>query len=189
MYLRLGVVDGLDGTELGYQGRISNFVFRCLSYFEGVTKTLLDEITEVQTIFNQIEAVVYQCYLDTNAFEIQIKQLRIDNDQLLKQIMSQEIVHIAVNSVDILKLNKSCVEECNKYLELETELIKKNDLIEKDVYDKLLKSYSTLEKHCISLELTTQLNQEIFQQDNSGESQNDPTFNHLFEINELKAQS
>ncbi|GJX60326.1 hypothetical protein Tco_0291716 [Tanacetum coccineum] len=106
-----------------------------------------------------------KCSIDKNAFEIQIKQLSIDNDQLLKQIMSQEIVHIAVNYVDILNVNKSCVDECNKCLELETELLKKKDLIEKDVYDKLLKSYSTLEKHCISLELTTQLNQESQKKD------------------------
>ncbi|GJV33990.1 hypothetical protein Tco_1394390 [Tanacetum coccineum] len=121
-----------------------------------------DEITEVQTVFNQMEAAVDQCSVDKTAFEIQIKQLSIDNDQLLKQIMSQEIVHIAVNFVDILDVKKSCVNECNKCLELETKLIKKKDLIEKDVYDKLLKSYSTLEKHCISLELTTQLNQFFF---------------------------
>ncbi|GJW61781.1 hypothetical protein Tco_0111116 [Tanacetum coccineum] len=147
------------------------------------------EITEVQTIFNQIEVVVDQCSVDKNAFEIQIKQLRIDNDQLLKQIMSQEIMHIAVNSVDILNMNKSCVDECSKCLEPETELLKKKDLSEKDVYDKLLKSYSILEKHCISLELTTQLNQEIFQKDNFHENQNATTFYQLFKINELKAQS
>ncbi|GKB78520.1 hypothetical protein Tco_0945415, partial [Tanacetum coccineum] len=75
------------------------------------------------------------------------------------------------------------------FLKLETELLKKKILIEKVLYDKLLKSYSTLEKHCISLELTTQLNQEIFQKDNFRENQNAPTFNHLFKINELKAQS
>ncbi|GJY40792.1 retrovirus-related pol polyprotein from transposon TNT 1-94 [Tanacetum coccineum] len=148
-----------------------------------------DEITEVQTVFNQMEAAVDQCSVDKNAFEIQIKQLSIDNDQLLKQIMSQEIVHIVVNYVDILYGNKSRMDEFNKCLELETGLLKKKDLIEKDVYDKLLKSYSTLEKHCISLELTTQLNQEIFQKDNFCENQNAPTFNQLFEINELKAQS
>ncbi|GJY06078.1 retrovirus-related pol polyprotein from transposon TNT 1-94 [Tanacetum coccineum] len=58
------------------------------------------------------------------------------NDQLLKQVMSQEIVHIAVNSMDILNVNKSCVDECNKFLELETELLKKKDLIEKDSQEK-----------------------------------------------------
>ncbi|GJS48455.1 retrovirus-related pol polyprotein from transposon TNT 1-94 [Tanacetum coccineum] len=157
--------------------------------FNAFDKTLLDEIIKVQTIFNQMEAVVDQCSVDKNTFEIQIKQLSIDNDQLLKQIMSQEFMHIVVNYVDSLDVKKSCVNECNKCLELETRLLKKKDLIEKDVYDKLLKSYSTLEKHCISLELTTQLNQKVFQKDNFRENQNAPTFNQLFELNELKAQS
>ncbi|GJY30036.1 hypothetical protein Tco_0405803 [Tanacetum coccineum] len=136
-----------------------------------------------------MEEVIDQCSVDKNTFEIQIKQLSIDNDQLLKQIMSQEIVHIALSFVDILNVNKSCLDECNKFLELKTELLKKKDFIEKDVYDNLLKSYSTLEKHCISLELTTQLNREIFHKENFRKNQNAPTFNQLFEINELKAQS
>ncbi|GJZ56775.1 hypothetical protein Tco_0612269, partial [Tanacetum coccineum] len=79
-----------------------------------------------------MEAAVDQCFVDKNIFEIQIKQLRIDNDQLLKQITSQETVHIVVNSADILDKKKSRVNECNKCLELETELLKKKDLIEKD---------------------------------------------------------
>ncbi|GKC42930.1 hypothetical protein Tco_1060652 [Tanacetum coccineum] len=135
------------------------------------------------------KAAVDQCSVDKNVFEIKIKQLRIDNDQLLNQIMSQEIVHIVANSMDIYDVKKSCVNNCNKCLELETEVFKKKDFIEKEAYDKLVKSYSNLEKHCISLELATQLNQEIFQRENSGENLNAPTFNQLFEINELKAQS
>ncbi|GJR73121.1 hypothetical protein Tco_0085486 [Tanacetum coccineum] len=125
--------------------------------FNAFDKTLLEEITKVQTVFNQMEAAVDQCSVDKNVFEIQIKQLRIDNDQLLNQIMSQKIMHIVENSVDIFDVKKSCVNDCKKY--------------------------------CISLELTTQLNQEIFQRKNSGENLNAPTFNQLFEINELKAQS
>ncbi|GJZ36724.1 retrovirus-related pol polyprotein from transposon TNT 1-94 [Tanacetum coccineum] len=74
-------------------------------------------------------------------------------------------------------------------LELETKLLKKKDFVENEVFDKLVKSYSILEKHCISLALSTQLNQEIFQKENSGVNQNALTFNQLFEINELKAQS
>nr|GEZ32941.1 hypothetical protein [Tanacetum cinerariifolium] len=56
--------------------------------------------------------VVDQCFVDKNDFELKIKQLQIDNDQLLNQIMSQEIMHIAMNSVAILDVNKSCVDEC-----------------------------------------------------------------------------
>ncbi|GJS13575.1 hypothetical protein Tco_0408047 [Tanacetum coccineum] len=84
------------------------------------------KLPKVREVLN-IQKLVLQ-----NAFEIQLKQLSIDNDQLLKQIMSQEIVHIAMNSVDTLDVNKSCVDECNKCLELETEPLKKKDLIEKD---------------------------------------------------------
>ncbi|GJR94574.1 retrovirus-related pol polyprotein from transposon TNT 1-94 [Tanacetum coccineum] len=51
------------------------------------------------------------------------------------------------------------------------------------------KSFTTLEKHCISLEVDTQHNQEIFQRDNSVSNQSAPSFDQLFELNELKAQS
>ncbi|GJS90771.1 retrovirus-related pol polyprotein from transposon TNT 1-94 [Tanacetum coccineum] len=70
---------------------------------------------------------------------------------------------------------------------LETELQK--DFVEKEIYDKLFKRFTTLEKHCISLEVDTQLNQEIFQRDNSISNQSAPSFDQLFELNELKAQS
>ncbi|GKD20470.1 hypothetical protein Tco_1222173 [Tanacetum coccineum] len=80
----------------------------------------------------------------------------------------------------------SFVDKC---LKLETELLNKSDFIEKEIYDKLFKSFTTLEKHCISLEVDTQLNQEIFQRDNSVSNQSAPSFDQLFELNELKAQS
>nr|GEV06204.1 hypothetical protein [Tanacetum cinerariifolium] len=63
--------------------------------------------------------------VDKNNLEIQNEQLRIDNNQLLNQIMSQKILHIAVNSIDILDMPKLCVDEYNKCLELETGLFKK----------------------------------------------------------------
>ncbi|GKC45088.1 integrase, catalytic region, zinc finger, CCHC-type containing protein [Tanacetum coccineum] len=53
--------------------------------------------------------------------------------------MSQEIMNIVANSVDILDVKKSCVNACNKCLKLETELFKKKDFIEKEAYDKLVK--------------------------------------------------
>ncbi|GJW40367.1 retrovirus-related pol polyprotein from transposon TNT 1-94 [Tanacetum coccineum] len=74
-------------------------------------------------------------------------------------------------------------------LKLETELLNKKDFIEKETYDKLFRSFTTLEKHCISLEVDSQLNQEIFQRDNSVSNQSAPSFDQYFELNELKAQS
>nr|GEU46434.1 hypothetical protein [Tanacetum cinerariifolium] len=180
---------GFEHTKKCFVTEIITFLKVLEDIFIEFDKTLLDEIIEVQTIFNQIETDVDQCYVDKNVFEIQIKQLKIDNDQLLNQIMFQKIVHVVVNSMDFLDVKKSCVNNCNKCLELEIELFKKKDFIEKEAYDALVKSYLNLEKHCITLELATQLNQEIFQRENSGENLNTPTFNQLFEINELKAHS
>ncbi|GKD39270.1 hypothetical protein Tco_1259477 [Tanacetum coccineum] len=99
-----------------------------------------------------MKAAVDQCSADKNVFEIKIKQLRFDNDQILNQIMSQEIVHIVANSVDILDVKKSCVNNFSKCLELETELLKKKDFIKKEAYNKLVKSYSNLENGKDSVE-------------------------------------
>ncbi|GKE88351.1 hypothetical protein Tco_1565826 [Tanacetum coccineum] len=81
------------------------------------------------------------------------------------------------------------MHECEKCLKLETELLNKKDFIEKEIYEKLFKSFITLEKHCISLEFDSQINQEIFQRDNYVSNQNAPSFDQLFELNELKAHS
>ncbi|GJU91981.1 hypothetical protein Tco_1304404 [Tanacetum coccineum] len=81
------------------------------------------------------------------------------------------------------------VHECEKCLKLNTELLNKKDFIEKKTYDKLFRSFTTLEKHCFSLEVNTQLNQEIFQRENYVSNQSAPSFDQYFELNELKAQS
>ncbi|GJR98741.1 reverse transcriptase domain-containing protein [Tanacetum coccineum] len=76
----------------------------------------------------------------------------------------------------------------NKSLELEAELIKQHNIVEKDEYNRLSKSFSKLEKHCISIELAMQLNKQIFQKNNTSVNQTKPTFGHLFELNNLKAE-
>ncbi|GJS70922.1 retrovirus-related pol polyprotein from transposon TNT 1-94 [Tanacetum coccineum] len=81
------------------------------------------------------------------------------------------------------------VHEYETCLKLKTELLNKKDFVKKEIYDKLFKSFTTLEKHCISLEVDTQLNQEIFQRDNSGSNQSAPSYDQLFELNELKLMS
>ncbi|GJW97403.1 hypothetical protein Tco_0179211 [Tanacetum coccineum] len=128
------------------------------------------------------------------------KQFLIENDQLLDQIISQDIVNIVVNSsVDVntfVKVNSSVimndsmnyVEMCNKCLKLEAELIKQHNMVEKDEYNILSKRFSKLKQHCISLEIAMQLNKEIFQKHNTSVNQTEPSFDQLFELNNLKAE-
>nr|GEU82694.1 hypothetical protein [Tanacetum cinerariifolium] len=84
------------------------------------------------------------------------------------------------------KMNNT-VNVCERCVPIETKL--QVDFIKKECYDTLFKKYNTLEKHCISLEVDNQLKKEIFQRNNSFSQQSALTFDQLFEINDLKAQS
>ncbi|GKA06137.1 hypothetical protein Tco_0685257, partial [Tanacetum coccineum] len=134
-----------------------------------------------------MEQAVEHHRLESKTFEVKMNQVLNKNERLLEQVISKDIVNIIVNSfVDNASVN---VHKCEKCLKLETKLLKKKDFIAKEIYDKLFKSFTTLEKHCIYLEVDTQLNQEIFQRDNSVSNQSAPSFDQLFELNELKAWS
>ncbi|GKE98490.1 hypothetical protein Tco_0021841 [Tanacetum coccineum] len=116
-----------------------------------------------------------------------MNQVLNENERLLEQVINKETVNIIMNSsMDNASVN---MHECEKCLKLETGLLNKKDFVEKEIYVKLFKSFTTLKKHCISLEVDTQLNREIFQRDNYVSNQSAPSFDQLFELNELKAQS
>ncbi|GKF60211.1 hypothetical protein Tco_0176997, partial [Tanacetum coccineum] len=134
-----------------------------------------------------MKQAVEQHRLESKTFVVKMNQVLNENKRLLEQVISKDIANILVNSsMDNASVN---VHECEKCIKLETELLNKKDFIEKEIYDKLFKSFTTLEKHCISLEVDFQFNQEIFQRNNYVSNQNAPSFDQLFELNELKAQS
>ncbi|GJT93172.1 retrovirus-related pol polyprotein from transposon TNT 1-94, partial [Tanacetum coccineum] len=139
-------------------------------FFQEFDKGLLDEITEVQIVFTQMEAAIEQCSVDRKCCEIEQKQFLIENNRFLDKIISQEIMNIVLNSpvviCDSKKKNEDSMDTCNKCLELEAELVKKND-----VYIELSKQFSNIEQHSISLEIAKQLNKEIFQKDKSTQLQ------------------
>ncbi|GJW14362.1 hypothetical protein Tco_0018495 [Tanacetum coccineum] len=151
-------------------------------------------------VLSKMKAGVQQYFVDKQCFKIQKKQFLIENDRLLDQIISQDIMNIVVNSsLDIntsVNMNSSAamndsvnyMEMCNKCFELEAEHIKQHNMVEKYEYNRLSKSFSKLEQHCISLELAMQLNKEIFQKNNTSVNQTEPSFDQLFELNNLKAK-
>ncbi|GJZ04200.1 retrovirus-related pol polyprotein from transposon TNT 1-94 [Tanacetum coccineum] len=134
-----------------------------------------------------IPFAVEQHRLESKIFEVKMNQVLNENERLLEQVINKDIVNIVMNSsVDNTSVN---VRECEKCLKLETEILNKKDFVEKEIYDKLFRSFTTLEKHCISLQVDSQLNHEIFQRDNSISNQSAPSFDQYFKFNELKAQS
>ncbi|GKB92808.1 retrovirus-related pol polyprotein from transposon TNT 1-94 [Tanacetum coccineum] len=164
---------GFEHTKACFRDEIIPFVKALKDLFNTFDQYLIDELSEVQNIFHQMEQAVEQHRLESKTFEVKMKQVLNENERLLEQVISKDIVNIIVNSAkNNVNVN---VHECEKCLKLETELLNK-DFVEKDIYDKLFRSYTTLEKHCISLEVGSQLNQEIFQRDNSVSNQSAPSF-------------
>ncbi|GJQ96349.1 retrovirus-related pol polyprotein from transposon TNT 1-94 [Tanacetum coccineum] len=115
------------------------------------------------------------------------QQANVQDTYLQAQIMSQEVLLTVMNSMSLIgesvNMDRKRKESCDKCFNLEAELLKSQN-----VHNDLLKSYSQLEKHCISLELSIQLNQEIFQQDESCNNQNALEIPEFFKNNDLKAQ-
>ncbi|GJX41600.1 hypothetical protein Tco_0256590 [Tanacetum coccineum] len=99
-------------------------------------------------------------------------------------------MNTSVNVNSSVAMNNSVyyVKKCNKCLELEAKLIKQHNMVEKDEYNRLSKSFSKLEQHRISLKFAMQLNTKKNQKNNTSVNQTEATFDHLFELNNLKAE-
>ncbi|GJW78202.1 hypothetical protein Tco_0139884 [Tanacetum coccineum] len=82
-------------------------------------------------------------------------------------LLSQDLVHTTVNSlteiIDYQTMEKNFLDEYSECVELKAELSKKNEMVEKAVYDELSKRFDRLENRCISLEIKMQQNKESFQ--------------------------
>ncbi|GJV49337.1 hypothetical protein Tco_1439549 [Tanacetum coccineum] len=150
---------GIEHTKACFRDEIIPFIKALKDIFNKFNQDLIDELTKVKTVFIQMEQAVEK----------------------------HHVVNVVINSsVNSVSVN---MHECQKCLKLETQLINKKYFVEKEIYDTLFKNYNNLEKHCISLEVDSQLNQEIFQREYSVLNQSAPNMDHYFKLNELKAQS
>nr|GFC74286.1 hypothetical protein [Tanacetum cinerariifolium] len=153
--------------------------------FTSFDRCLIDEVTEVQNVFKQMELAVEQHCEEKNKFQNKMEHVLQENDQLLTQALSLEIMNVVVH--DNVKSACLNMDVCAHCVIIESEL--KKDFIKKECYETLLQKYHTLEKHCISLEVNNQLKKEIFQRNMVSSPESAPTFVELFKINDLKAQA
>ncbi|GJR89396.1 hypothetical protein Tco_0213407 [Tanacetum coccineum] len=61
---------GFKHTKVVFLNEVIPFLNTLKDIFNVFDKDLLDEITKVQTVFNQMEAIVQQCSVDKQCFEI-----------------------------------------------------------------------------------------------------------------------
>ncbi|GJY24455.1 retrovirus-related pol polyprotein from transposon TNT 1-94 [Tanacetum coccineum] len=174
---------GFEHTKAVFNNEIIPFLKSLKDIFNVFDRDLLNEIMEVKTVFDQMDAAVQQSSVDKQCLEIAKKELLLENDRLLQQIMSQDVLLTVMNSMSLIgetvNMDGNRKESCN----LEAELLKSQN-----AFNDLLKRHSQLEKHCISLECSIQLNQEIFQKRESCDNQNALEILEFFAYNDLKAQ-
>ncbi|GJY77111.1 retrovirus-related pol polyprotein from transposon TNT 1-94 [Tanacetum coccineum] len=156
-------------TKAVFVNEVIPFLKTLKDTFNNFDQTLLDEITKVQTVFNQMEQVAEDCLLFHD-----IMNVVVNNSVNVNSFVAMK---------DFMSVSDKFVDKCQQCLELESELLKKDNVIKE-----LSTRFSYLEKHCISLELATQRNQEVFQIENSCVNQNMPEIQEYFENNDLKAQ-
>ncbi|GJU98996.1 hypothetical protein Tco_1328267 [Tanacetum coccineum] len=93
---------------------------------------LHSELNEVKTVFNQMEAAVEQCSVDEKYFDIQKKELSLDNDRLLDHIICQDVMNIVIhaNSISVNVLPADNKFLMNDNLEIERLELENDHLFE-----------------------------------------------------------
>nr|GEU76168.1 Gag-Pol polyprotein [Tanacetum cinerariifolium] len=145
-------------TKACFRDEIIPFVKALKDLFNSFDQFLIEELSEVQNVFHQMEQAVEQHRVKSKRFQVKMNKVLNENERLLEQVISKDIVNMVVNSTMINAYEP--VYECKIWVTLDIELQK--DFIKREIYDNL---------------------------DNSFSQQSVPSFDQLFENNELNAQS
>nr|GEW86373.1 hypothetical protein [Tanacetum cinerariifolium] len=124
---------GFEHTKAVFNNEIIPFLKSLKNIFNVFDKDLLNEITEVQTFFNQMEAIVQQSSVEKQCLEIANKEIIFENDRLSIQIMSQEIVSTN-NKEEIVDHDRCDLANINVELENSVaKLLSKNECLCKEI--------------------------------------------------------
>ncbi|GKD30529.1 hypothetical protein Tco_1241307 [Tanacetum coccineum] len=149
-------------------------------HFEGIQMALVKEVKEMKEIFEQMEAEVDQNVVDKKSVEIERKNLLIENENLIADCLSNELLYSVMNDVNIVsrfsKLHDAYTVGQARCLELEAEISKLKHKIKKDDHSEMIKRFSNLEIDHLNLQLKYQNIKERFGHNKSQTSQDTPEF-------------
>nr|GEY10454.1 hypothetical protein [Tanacetum cinerariifolium] len=131
---------GFEHTKACFRDDIIPFVKNLKELFTSFDQCLIDEVTEVQNIFKQMELAVEQHGIKKTKFQTKMENVLKENDRLLTQALSVEIVNIVIH--DCMNVNCLYVDACEHCVTTESKL--KSDFIKKECYEMLLQQYHIL---------------------------------------------
>nr|GEX04734.1 retrovirus-related Pol polyprotein from transposon TNT 1-94 [Tanacetum cinerariifolium] len=88
---------GFEHTKACFRDDIIPFVKALKELFTSFDQCLIDEVTEVQNVFKQMELAVEQHCEEKNKFQNKMEIVLQENDRLLTQVLSVDIVNIVVH--------------------------------------------------------------------------------------------
>ncbi|GJS22200.1 retrovirus-related pol polyprotein from transposon TNT 1-94 [Tanacetum coccineum] len=133
---------GVEHTKAVFNNEIIPFLKSLKDIFNVLDRDLLNEIMEVQTVFNQMDAAVQQFSVDKQCLKIAKKELLLENDRFLQQIMSQEVLLTVMNSMSLIGEYVNMYGKKKETCNIEAELLKSQN-----AFNDLLKRHLQLEKH------------------------------------------
>ncbi|GJU12608.1 retrovirus-related pol polyprotein from transposon TNT 1-94 [Tanacetum coccineum] len=182
-----GLTEGEKGfkqTKEWYLTEVIPFFKTLKEHFEGIQKALTKEIKEMKDIFEELEAKVDQNIVNRKHDEIERKNILIANDNLIADCLSKEVFYIATNSELIVsrftEMHEAHTIVQTRFLELEAELSKLRDMVQKDDHTELVKRFSNLEVNHLNLQLKYQNLKESFGNDPSLPARDTPDFDSVF---------
>ncbi|GJS32234.1 retrovirus-related pol polyprotein from transposon TNT 1-94 [Tanacetum coccineum] len=85
---------GFEHTKACFRDEIIPFVKALKDLFSTFNQQLVDELAEVQNVFYQMEQAVEQHHVESKTFEVKMNQALNENERLLEQVMSKDIVNL-----------------------------------------------------------------------------------------------
>ncbi|GKC08094.1 hypothetical protein Tco_0999704 [Tanacetum coccineum] len=145
----------------------------------------------MKDIFKELEAEVDQNVVNRKHDEIERKNLLIANDNLIADCLFKEVFYIATNSgltiSRLTEMHEAHTIVQTRCLELEAELSKLRDKVQKYNHTELVKHFSNLEVNHLNLQLKYQNLKESFGNNPSPPARNTPDFDSVFVIEKMKA--
>nr|GEV61463.1 hypothetical protein [Tanacetum cinerariifolium] len=92
---------GFEHTKAVFNNEIIPFIKSLKDILNMFDTDILNKIMEVQIVFDQMDDVVQQSSVDKQYLEIARKELFLENDQLLQQIMSQDVLLTVMKSMSM----------------------------------------------------------------------------------------
>ncbi|GKA71989.1 integrase, catalytic region, zinc finger, CCHC-type containing protein, partial [Tanacetum coccineum] len=153
---------GFEKTKECYLTEIISFFNTIKQHFEETHINLTKEIKEMKDVFEQMEKEVEQNDVDKRCAEIERKNLLIENENLIATLEQARVV------------------------QLEAEISKLKQKIEKDDHNEIIKSFSKPKIDHLDLQLKYNNLKSCFKQTNFQSPKDAPEFDSLFKITQLE---